>query len=398
MAPVLTIWFKEIVDNIRDRRTLLTSLLMPVVLMPVILVGSFKLQEQQVKGAAVKVAKVAVINADQAPTLVAFLKTQDKITLVPVPTDPKVAVDANTVNIILDVPVDMEANLQQHRPTAITMRQKSSNYDSSTAGAKVMAALQLFNAQQAAAAVTAANLPPTILTSVIAKPVDLASSEELGGYFLGLLLPMFIVLFAIIGGMYIAIDVSAGEKERKTLEALLVTPVSRMHIVAGKFLAVASTATVTIILSMASLYAAFKLVPPPDLGGSGAPLVINLTVPAALTMLGIGVILAVMFSGLLLSVAIFAKSYKEAQNYISPFYILAVVPISIANTIPGFKPTLGYFLIPGINAVFVMKEVLVGVYDPAHILTTIASLIVMAGLGIIVAARIYSQEGILFRD
>src|SRR4029079_488928 len=106
----------------------------------------------------------------------------------------------------------------------------------------------------------------------------------------------------------------------------------------------------------------------------------------------------VMFSGLLLSVAIFAKSYKEAQNYISPFYILAVVPISIANTIPGFKPTLGYFLIPGINAVFVMKEVLVGVYDPAHIMTTIISLLLMDALGIFLASKIYSQEGILFRD
>ena len=397
MAPILTIWKKELVDNIRDRRTLATSLLMPVILMPAILVGTFKLQESQAKGAAKKIAKVAIVNADQAPTLTNFLQTQDKISIVPVPTDAKAAVDANTVNIILDVPTDFETNLQAHVPTTITLEQKSSNYDSSTAAAKVTAALQLFNAQAATTSLVAAHIPPTVLTAIIPKPVDLASSTELGGYFLGLLLPMFIVIFAIIGGMYIAIDVSAGEKERKTLEALIVTPVSRMNIVAGKFLAVASTATMTIILSLASLYTAFKVVPPPDLG-TGVPLVINLTIPAALTMLGVGVILAVMFSGLLLSVAIFAKSYKEAQNYISPFYILAVIPISIANTIPGFKPTLGYFLIPGMNAVFVMKEVLVGTYDPAHIVATVGSLLVAAAIGIVVASRIYSQEGILFRD
>ncbi len=398
MSPVITIWFKEITDNIRDRRTLITALLMPVVLMPAILVGTFKLQEQQVKSAAKKIAKVAVVNAEQAPTLVNFLKSQDKVTLVPVPTNLQTALDNNTVNVVLVVPADFETRLHQQQPATVIVKQKSSNFDSSNAAVKIQTELQVFNQQQASRILTAAKVPLTALTSVIPQPQELASSEELGGYFLGLLLPMFLVLFAIIGGMYIAIDVSAGEKERKTLEALLVTPVSRLHIVAGKFLAVASTAVVTIILSMTSLYTAFKLIRPPDLGGNGATLVLHLTIPAALTMLGIGVILAVMFAGLLLSVAIFAKSYKEAQNYITPFYLLAVIPISIANTIPGFKPTIGYFLIPGMNAVLVMKEVLVGTYQTGHILATVGSLLVAAVLGILIASKIYSREDILFRD
>ena len=397
MAPILTIWLKEIVDNLRDRRTLITSLVVPVFLMPAILIGTIKLQASQQKSAEKKIAKIAIINATDAPTLVNFLQHDAKIIIVNVPSDQKAAIDAGSVNVVLSVPAEFETNLKQGLPSEIAMAQKSSNYDSSNAVIKVLADFQAFNQLQSAETLAKVHIPTTALTSIIPTTTDLTSSAELGGYIMGFLLPMFIVLFAIIGGMYIAIDVSAGEKERKTLEALLVTPVSRLNIVAGKFLAVASTATVTIILSMVSLYASFKLVPLSDIG-LGSALSINVTASAIFTMLGIGVILAIMFSGLLLSVSIFAKSYKEAQNYITPFYLLAILPVSLLNSIPGFKPTLPFFLIPGVNAVFVMKEVLVNVYDLKHILVTIASLLVMATIGILAAGKIYSQEGILFRD
>lgn len=398
MAQILTIWKKEIIDNLRDRRTIVTSLLVPIILMPIILVGTFKLQESQIKGAAAKVAKVAIVNPDNSPALTAFLTAQDKIQVTAAPAEIGPAIDAGQINVVVIVPPELTPNLAAKLPTEVEIRQKSSNYDSAIAVEKVAGAIQRFSQQQAIATLEERGIPASALATVIAKPVDITSAEERGGYFLGLLLPMLLVVFAIIGGMYIAIDISAGEKERKTLEALLLTPVPRLRLVLGKFLAVASMATATIVLSVASLYVSFKVVPPPDLGPGFDQLAINLTWPTLLLMLLIGVILAIMFSGLLLSVAIFAKSYKEAQNYISPFYLLAVLPVSIANSLPGFKPTLPMFLVPGMNAVFVLKEVLVGTFDAAHITVTLVSLVVAAGIGIIAATKIYSKESILFRD
>ncbi|MBI5405024.1 MAG: ABC transporter permease, partial [Candidatus Kerfeldbacteria bacterium] len=392
------IWKKEIIDNLRDRRTIVTSLLVPIVLMPVILVGTFKLQESQIKGAAAKVAKVAIVNPDNSPALTAFLTAQDKIQVTAAPAEIGPAIDAGQINVVVIVPPELTPNLAAKLPTEVEIRQKSSNYDSAIAVEKVAGAIQRFSQQQAIATLEERGIPASALATVIAKPVDITSAEERGGYFLGLLLPMLLVVFAIIGGMYIAIDISAGEKERKTLEALLLTPVPRLRLVLGQFLAVASMATATIVLSVASLYVSFKVVPPPDLGPGFDQLAINLAWPTLLLMLLIGVILAIMFSGLLLSVAIFAKSYKEAQNYISPFYLLAVLPVSIANSLPGFKPTLPMFLVPGMNAVFVLKEVLVGTFDAAHITVTLVSLVVAAGIGIIAATKIYSKESILFRD
>lgn len=398
MAQVTTIWLKELRDNFRDRRTLTTALLMPLLIMPLILIGTFKLSESQVKSAQKKVALIGVAHEVDAPTLVRALNTAPNMRVVKFSGSYQQAIEAGTINVYLDVPADFESNLLANTPVPITVYEKSSNYNSSLVVQRVTNALDAFNRTQAEQKLAAVHISSDVLQSIVPRMSDISTPEERGGFFASMLLPMFIVLFAIIGGMYIAIDVSAGEKERKTLEPLLYAPVAHGKVVAGKFLAVATMAIITIILSLGSLYASFKLVPPPNMGIGTGNLVITLTMPTLLLMLGIGVILAVMFSGLLLSVAIFAKSYKEAQNYISPFYILAIIPVSLANAIPGFKASLPFFLIPGVNATFVMKEALMGTFIASHIYLTIGSLIVFALLGIIIASRIYSRESILFRD
>jgi sodium transport system permease protein len=204
------------------------------------------------------------------------------------------------------------------------------------------------------------------------------------------------VLFSIVGGMYVAIDVSAGEKERKTLEALLVTPLSRLRIVTGKFLAVATTSIVSVVLSVTSMFGAFKIWPPNP--AFGIPASFNISITTAIIMLGIGIILSIMFAALLLAVAIFAKSFKEAQNYITPFYLLAILPVSIFSSIPGFKPPLALFFIPSVNAVFLFKENLMGEFIASHIIITVASTILFAIAAIVIATKIFSRESVLFRD
>lgn len=394
MNTVFTVFKKEIIDSIRDKRTLWTAVLMPIFLMPAILVGSFKLQEYQIKKTEAKPVFVAVMPAGVAPTLVAFLEKQPKFALKDV-TDVKSSIDAGTINVAVQVPANFESELKAGHRVTVQVEQKSSNVDSATALAKTQSVLVLFNQQLVQRALQAKGVNPETLVAVSPMTVDLATAQERGGFIAGLLLPMFIVLFAIVGGMYIAIDVSAGEKERKTLEALILAPISRLKLVMGKYFAVAATASVSIVLSLTSLTTAFHLFPPTF----GADTVaINLTPLTLAIMLVIGVILSVMFAGLLLSIAIFAKSYKEAVNYISPFYLVAILPVAIFAQIPGLKPTLAMFLIPGVNATFVMKDALVGTYDVAKIVVTLVSLVVYATIALLAAGKIFSKESILFRD
>lgn len=394
MKEILTIWKKELVDSIRDRRTLVTAVIMPIVLMPVILIGSIKFQEYQQKEALEKPARVALEQTEQVSTLRTYLESHDRIEIVEGSAYEE-QIENGELDVYLGLPELVDEKLTKEESFLVRVIHKSSILDSATAVTKVMGVLQEFNSMVAANRLEARTIDPAILTPLQAQPVDIATAEERGGFFVGFLLPMFIVLFAIVGGMYIAIDVSAGEKERKTLEALLLTPASRLKIVAGKFAAVATTASTTIVLSLFSLYAAFKMFPP-DFGDG--ELVVNLTPASIALMIGIGIILAIMFAGMLLSVAIFAKSYKEAQNYITPFYLVAVLPVAILGQLPGFKPTDFFFVIPGVNAVFIMKEVLLGDFNAGHIAITILSLFVFAAISIFIAGKIYSKEGVLFRD
>ncbi|MFA5051690.1 MAG: ABC transporter permease [Patescibacteria group bacterium] len=394
MREIFTVWKKEIQDTLRDRRTLFTAVIMPIFIMPLVLVGSFKLQESQQNTIANQVAVVALSDQSTAPSLTDFLVKQDKIDLQPAPADFQQAIANGTLQAYIDIPADFEPSLASDQPVTLTVYEKSTDTKSATAFQKVQTAILLFNESVAATKLSAADVNPAILHSVTVAANDLATEQERGGYFLGLLLPMFIVIFSIAGGMYIAIDVSAGEKERKTLEAILMAPLSRLKIVSGKFLAVATTAIVSVVFSVASMYAAFKIWPP----NLGTALTFDITLGTALLMLGIGVILSVMFAALLLAVGIFAKSFKEAQNYITPFYLLAILPVSIFSSIPGFKPPLALFVVPPLNAVFVFKESLIGETSSSHVLVTLGSLIVASIVSIIIATKIYSKESILFRD
>ncbi|MFH1207579.1 MAG: ABC transporter permease [Patescibacteria group bacterium] len=394
MREILTVWKKEIVDTLRDRRTLFTAVIMPILFMPLIMVGSFKLQESQQKSAETQVAQVAVSDQAAAPALVEFLRKQDKIEIREAPADFKEKIVKGELQTYLEIPNNFTTLVASGQPVFVDLFARSIDQKSINAAQRVEAAVALFGESIAADRLGEVGVNPSILHSVVVHRQDIASEQERGGYFLGFLLPMFLVLFSIIGGMYVAIDVSAGEKERKTLEALLVTPLSRLRIVTGKFLAVATTSIVSVVLSVASMYSAFKLWPP----DFGEVIAFNITPTTALLMLGVGIILSVMFAALLLAVAIFAKSFKEAQNYITPFYLLAVLPVSIFSSIPGFKPPLALFFIPSVNAVFLFKENLMGEFIASHIIITAASTILAAAAAIYIATRIFSRESVLFRD
>lgn len=396
MRQIFTIWKKELRDTIRDRRTLVVSVIMPIVFMPLMMIGSFKAQEAQIKSSAEQVAVVAIENEDKAPTLSAFLKTQPKVEIKTFTGNPMEMINSGQVQTVVSPTTDFEEKIKNNGSASVTIYAKSTENKSEVAATKIMTAINLLNQKVAADRLVVAKIDPNIIQSLKVQKQDIASEKEKGGFLLGLLLPMFIVIFTVIGGMYIAIDVSAGEKERKTLEALLLTPLSRLKIVAGKFAAVASTSITSVILSVSSLYAAFKIWPP-NLGEGFGNFQFSLSASTVIIMLGIGILLSIMFAGMLLAVAIFAKSYKEAQNYIMPFYLAAVLPVAILGSYPSFKPGIGFFFIPAVNAVLLFKENLMGVYSSSHIIITVTSLGFYCLIAIFVASKIYSKESVLFK-
>jgi len=397
MKQILTVWKKELKDTIRDRRTLIVSIIMPVVFMPLIMIGSFKLQEAQIKSAEEQTAVIAIENQASLPTLYNFLKDNENIEIKDFTDSKEEMIESGKVDVILSGGENFEKKINNSGLAEIKIFTKSTETQSEVSAGKIQSLLGILNQTIANQRLTEKAIDPSVVQVVNVSKEDIATATEKGGFFLGLLLPMFIVLFTFIGGMYIAIDISAGEKERKTLEALLLTPLSKMKIVFGKFLAVATTSITSVVLAVSSLYIAFKIWTP-DFGDQFSGLEFSISGQTILIMLGMGIILSIMFAGLLLAVAIFAKSYKEAQNYVMPFYIITILPVAILGNFPGFKPSLGYFFIPAVNAVLLFKENLLGVFEAGHILATLGSLIFFALVSIYIASKIYSKESILFRD
>lgn len=408
MKSILTIWKKELKDTIRDRRTLLSSIILPMVLMPGIIVGMGKLTKLQIEQAQEKTVTVGVVNAAASEDFLAVLLATPKMKISTIDGDPAAAVREKKADLVIILPEEFGEAARTEQPITLEAYKNSLNDRSSLALTKVATAATQFNQSLLQTRLTAAGSAPTILNGVAIHSNETATEQELGGFGLGFLLPLFIILWATVGGQYTAVDVSAGEKERKTLESLFLTPVRRVDIVFGKFLAVGTTALLSVVIALSSLYAVFVF------GGSDLFSSMNtsstgvvqqaqssfnfsLEPMAILIMFLISIILVALFSAINLTVSIFAKSFKEAQSYIGPSYLVIILPVVAFNTIPGFVPTNGFFAIPVVNAVLLFKEVLVGTFNSTHIIFTTITLALTALVAIIVASRLYQREGVLFK-
>jgi sodium transport system permease protein len=389
LKRALVIFRKELKDTVRDRRTLVVMVLVPILLMPLILVGSVKLQEMSTRSQAEDVVQLMVGGGENAPGLVAVLADNDIIEVIESPGDAVEMLSDGSIDAQLVIPGDFTESIESEQMVLLDLEINSTHANSAASVDKVKLALDDYSEKLVELRLADLEVSADVLNGVEAEPKDTATQKEKGGTFLGYLLPMFLVIFAMIGGMYTAMDISAGEKERKTLEALLMTPASRSEIVTGKFLTVATVSVVTIVLSMAAIFFTAPLI-----SGSMGEVDLTLDAQAALVMVPVAVLLASMFAALLLAVSIFARSYKEAQNYVTPLYLLAVLPVIVANALPsGSNPLL--YAIPGFNAVLLFREVLLGEYVASHIIITVVTSIFYTVLSVRYATRIYSREDVL---
>jgi sodium transport system permease protein len=408
MRAILTIWKKELKDTIRDRRTMVSMVVMPLLLMPALLMGVGKLAAYQTSASKERTATIMLQDRESSPFLAAFLEGQKKLKIVDVSGSPEDAVRSGRVDAAVIVPPAAAVSLQKRLQVKVTIIADSTKQSSSEASAKVATAIALFDGQVGAERLKSYGLDARLLSPLTIENQDAATAKERGGFGLGFILPMFLVIWAMVGGQYIAMDISAGEKERKTLEALLLTPTKRREIVIGKFLAVSTAAGISVLVALGSLYFAMSrldfLTMAQTSGQSGGAalkagqnLAFSIEPLAIAIMITIGLLLVFLFSAVQLSIAIFARSYKEAQSYIGPAYLVVTLPLVIVNIMPNLKVSTAMFLIPVINAVLVFKEALVGAYSAQHILTTIVSLFVCAALAIAGATFVYEKEKVLFR-
>ncbi len=404
MNNIITIWKKELMDAIRDKRTLMAMIILPIILMPIIVIGMSVLVESQIKKAEEQTVKVGIVYGTEID-LAQLINQNETIDLVQVDGNLNEAVKDRSVDAGLVLPKDYQSKINSYQTVDIKIIKHSVNEKSSYAVNRIKVIVAQYNQQLINSRLVNEDVNQKILSTVLINEEELATEKELGGFGLGFILPLFIVMWSIVGGQYIATDISAGEKERKTLESLLLTPARRIEIVFGKYFAVATSALISVVVSLTSMYFAVKYFGTFGLsedGGATSALGISADFsiePMALfVMFVVSVLMVLMFSAVILSIAIFAKSYKEAQSYIGPSYLVVILPVSILNSLPGFEPALWFFALPAVNSVLLFKEILIGTYDLGHILVTLISLAVFSVIAIYIASQVYQKEGVLFKE
>ncbi len=392
MHTIVTIWLKELRDTIRDRRTLVVMVLVPALLTPALIVGISKITASSTTAPL----HIAVAGGPNARDLLTQLRQQPFVVIATTTTgaDATARVRAGQDDAALIVDPSYTTRIGDGGVGSIIVVSDSTQVGSSRAVDALNKAIGAARLAIVSQRLQVRHVDAQILYPIKTTERDVATKQALAGVILSSIVPMFLVIYALVGGMYTAMDISAGEKERFTLEALLLSPATTLQITLGKLLAVSTVALATVALALVALFIALANAPL----GTGAASV-PLTLPPGTIAIAalLGALLAVAFSSLELALGVFARSFKEAQNYITPLYLLAVVPVVLLTSIPGFKATTPLFVVPALNAVLLFKEALVDTPAVAHVVLTVVSMLVFCVLCIAVTIRIFANEKVLLR-
>ncbi len=385
------VYKKELTEALRDRRTLIVMFIVPLVLFPLVSVGFGAAIAALIGKAKEETPKVMVIGGQDSPSVLSGLNKVPKIQVVPLEANWKVQVVNKQIPVVVEIPEGFERNLAEQKEQTVLIHDYDGDLKSDTARGKIEKYFNDYRDSVVKDRLAARNLPVSVLKPFEVKPHTL---------FFGGFIAYIVVFLCLNGGMHPAMDLTAGEKERGTMETILSSPISRTHLVLGKFLLVLTTALTTAALSVVSMAISFSIVnalhtKPVQAGESDVTLHIGFG--AALSVFIMALPLAVLFASVLLTISSFAKSYKEAQSYITPLLFIVILP-AIAAMLPGVELNLKLALIPVLNVSLLCKELVIGTYHWNYIAIIFASTCVYAVAALFLAVKMFQRESVLFRS
>jgi sodium transport system permease protein len=397
MKLLVIIFRKELKDMLRDRRTLFFMIVMPFLVIFLIFNLSMRLGRDMEKRAQEKELRVAVYSARPLPKFLRLLQTGEKVRIdTGVPqAEIRQAVYDGRLDFALAFPEDFSETLDREGTSEVPVYYKASTSENEQALGRIHKVLDEYGKQLLRLRLEKKRLAAEFVEPLRIEDRDVSSVREKIGEKLGGMFPYFFVIFCFLGAMYPAIDLAAGEKERGTMETLLVSPATRLQIVAGKFLVVTASGIFTALTSVVWLYLVFrqsKVVPPEVLGG-----ILKLIEWKSLLLLFSMVIpLCAFFAAVLLSASVFSKSYKEAQSIITPLNFMVLVPVLI-GIFPGIQLNPATALIPILNISLATKEIMAGTISPLLMAEVCFVLFVLAALGLLFCTRWFNREAVIFR-
>ena len=391
MKTILTVIRKELIDTLRDRRTLLSSVVLPAVAIPLILFVVVKVQSVMMEKDATKTLTVGL---SAAPEAFRQLLAQDSLLEISRVDEAagQQAVAVDSLDALLAFPADFTRLVAQMQPAPVQFYFKSTN---SQVQARLAEKLETYRQALMDERVAQLAIAPEALVPLKVTEQNLASTRERIGQVAGGFLPYIFIILCFIGCMYPALDMISGEKERGTLETLLTVPSSRLHILLGKMIVIALMGLAAALVAVAGMAIGINFLPqiPVELLTT-----INSVLSASfIATLGLMLVpLTLFFSGLLTAIVVRARNFKEAQSLVTPINFVVLVPAMVA-LFPGVELNWQTVWIPVLNIALATKAAVANTLEPAHLAAIVISMTVLAFGAVAISIRQFSQEATVLR-
>ena len=391
MRTMLTVFFKEVLDNFRDRRTLGSALIMGPIFGPVLFAFVINLSVERSLEDMENTLDLPVIGQDHAPNLMNYLASQN-INVVDGPENLDAAMEAvktGVHDIVLVIPEEFGEQLASMIPAKIELVSDQANTDADRDSRRARSALLSYNQLLTGTRVVARGINPRSLQPLNIDEVDVSTPSGRSAMLLGMM-SYFFVFAALMGGMYLAIDTTAGERERGSLEPLLSLPVTRAQLILGKIAATCLFMTLSLMLSLVAFYFSLGFMPLEQLGMTP-----NFGPGVVLAALAIFLPFILVGAALMTLVASFTKSYREAQTWLSVVLIAPTMPILIVSILT-LRPRIEFMFIPSLSQHLLLVDMVKN--EPINALHVMISVVSTLIIGIIltwVCAHLYRREGLL---
>jgi len=315
----------------------------------------------------------------------------------PASPDYKDLISEKKIGAAVEIPPGFDAALQNGTPATVKIYDYEGEIKSESAADGLRGFFQDLRATTVNERLAQHNLPKDLIKPFDLQTSNVAPPEKVSGNFLGAIIPYFVLMTCLASSFYPAIDLTAGEKERGTMETLLCAPVKRIYLALGKCLVVLTVSLTTMLLMFASAGASFLLVMKKGAEfaqQNGLSLAVN---PASLVAVFVVMVpMALLFASVLVAIGLFARSMKEAQSYVQPLMVLMIMPMMI-SLLPGFDLDYTMALVPVVNVSLLCKEILSGTYHWNYIAVIFGSSCVYAAAALAFAVAMFKREDVVFR-
>jgi sodium transport system permease protein len=391
IRAILTVFIKEFRENLRDRRTLFSALILGPLLGPVLFSVAMSLNIEQGVAKGDRPVTLAVSHADRAPNLMAFLH-QYGIDIQSIDVDAngaRSAIREHRQSLVLLVTDQFGKQLLAGEPAPLALYADSSDTTNSRNQARVRMLLEQYGVLIARLRITARGIDPMVLSPIAVQDIDVSTPASRSVLLLGTL-SYLILLTMLMGGMYLAIDTTAGERERGSLEALLTVPVKRRQLIYGKILATCAYMVLSLTLTVTAFSIVLRFVGLEQLGMS-----VNFGPLAALRVILFCLPLVPLGAALMTIVAAFTRSYREAQTYLGLVLLVPTLPLVFAGAL-GLRPTAALMTVPSLSQHFLITSLLRD--EPisvAYLALSVVATLAVGGVLMLIAGRLYDREALL---